>query len=105
MLWVNTVLDQLDKIAAGAVAGAGAVAVAWHKLRRSNAGDNRSTAGDDASTAVISMLRNEVQRLSDQNTRLADIVNKLQLQVFALHRENEGLRHDITRLQDASQAT
>lgn len=60
---------------------------------------------DSAETEVIDMLRKEVERLSSQNTALADKLNALQGELVTLNSElarmtieNNTLHAEVTRL-------
>ncbi len=94
-------VDEIQKIGAAAVAAVvGGFAVLF-KLRRVATNDNKETTSDAATTDVIGMLREEVRRLSQQNSKLSNIVHALQLQMIDLHKENYSLRTDIARIKDA----
>lgn len=105
MLQLTPIIEEVQQLAPGVFAGGLAAALAWFRMRRVTARDNKGTTADDATAAVISMLRAEVQRLSDQNTKLAEIVNDLQMQVVALHTKNSELQEDIWRIKNVSQAS
>jgi FtsZ-binding cell division protein ZapB len=49
------------------------------------------TTASHASGDVIKLLATEIDRLSAQNTKLAEIVNKLQLEIIQLRTENADL--------------
>ena len=54
----------------------------------------------DANNGIITLLRAEIDRLSAQNTRLAIMVNDLQMQVIEIRKENHELRDAVCRIQD-----
>ena len=97
-------VEEVQQFGAGLFGAAVAAVLAWFKLRRVTAGDSKATAADDAASDVITILRKEVQRLSEQNTKLAEIVNLLQMQVIELQKENSALSADVMRIKNASQA-
>lgn len=97
-------VDEVQQFGTGFLGAAVAAILAWFKLRRVAAGDIKQTTADDAASDVIAMLREEVERLSNQNTKLAAIVNELQMQVVELRQENAELRADVKRITHASQA-
>ena len=60
-----------------------------------------------AETSVVEMMRKELTRLSEQNTKLADETNKLQLQMIELNKvlmqvttENVRLREEVKTLRE-----
>lgn len=83
---------DVSSVTAWIVAAGGGILLGLVKLRSMLSSEKTSTAGSDASGGVIEMLRVEVNRLAEQNTRLATMVNDLQLQVIALRTENSELR-------------
>jgi hypothetical protein len=68
-------------------AGAGAF-IGIGKIRRTLAADRQAAAIDDAGTEVINMLRKELVLLTEQNQKLASMVNTLQLEIIALRTDH-----------------
>jgi FtsZ-binding cell division protein ZapB len=67
------------------------IAIGWQKIRRVTAHDKNEAESSHAHTGILDLLHAEINRLAEQNTKLADIVNKLQLEVIDLRNENAEL--------------
>jgi acetolactate synthase small subunit len=78
-------LEDAAKISASFVAGGGIFAIFAKRILK-------SLVVTGTETDLISRMHNEVTRLSDQNDKLAKMVNELQLEVFQVRRENAELR-------------
>lgn len=84
MSWLNSVTKETHEIAVALFGVAAATWVAFKKISRSTADDNKAIARDDATSAVITMMQQEIGRLATQNSELARRVNELQLEVIQL---------------------
>ena len=95
---------QTDIAAVGAIITglAAAFAVGWQKIRRVNAYDKNEAESSNAHIGILDMLRDEINRLSVQNTKLTDIVNKLQIEVIELRQENAELQAAFLRAKNGS---
>lgn len=87
--------NQLGTWLGGGVAAALAAAFAFQKARamwESNSAtiDKAKGEGD-----IVSLLRTELERMAAQNDKLANLVNKLQSQVFELSSKNARLQRQI----------
>lgn len=96
-----TAIEEFQKLSGWIAGGAGAAILAWYRLRRVTANDNKIAQSEDATASVIVLLRAEVERLSAQNKQLAMLVHSLQLQVIRLQQENTCIIDDVTRIKDA----
>jgi uncharacterized protein YlxW (UPF0749 family) len=55
-------------------------------------------AHDSAQSELINGLRDEVSRLADQNAKLAECVNSMQMQLISLRGENADLHTTVRHL-------
>lgn len=60
-------------------------------MRRKLKSDNREATNDEAHTSVVQLLRQEVERLAEQNRKLAFVVEELQTEIIQLRSENARL--------------
>jgi hypothetical protein len=86
---ITQLYTEMGTLAAGALGG---LWIAYYRLKKIIASDQRSTQNDAAQINVVGLLREEINRLSEQNVKLARIVNTLQLEVITLRNENSELR-------------
>jgi predicted nuclease with TOPRIM domain len=93
-------IDLKDVTPEAALGGAGAASVLWllfKKLVLRSAVDNTAITAADAQTGVIKLLREELSRLGDQNSELAEKLNAVQM-------ENVQLRSEMSWLRDKMNA-
>jgi predicted nuclease with TOPRIM domain len=90
--------SSLAEIAGGAFVALIAVALGLQKVIKGWKADN-------AESSIISMMRAELERMSNQNTRLSEELNKLQLELVTLNTElskltieNQHLHQEVVRL-------
>jgi FtsZ-binding cell division protein ZapB len=86
---ITYLYTEIGTLAAGALGG---LALAYYKLKKIIASDQAATQNDSAQINIVTLLREEINRLSEQNVKLARIVNTLQLEVITLRNENSELR-------------
>ena len=94
--WLQSVSQGAHEVAVALVGVVIATAVAFKKLSRSAADDNKAIAKDVATTEVIELMRKEINRLAQQNTVLVAKVNKLQLQVMELQGQLNASQANIS---------
>jgi len=83
----------------GGIAGTAALAlVGWRRILRAWASDRTATVKSEAEANVIEVLQAQVDRLSEQNTKLAALANELQLKMVELGRQNLELQHTVNSL-------
>lgn len=82
------------------VAAAASLVLGYRKIRRLSSADKNAETSTDTQTSIMEMLRNEVARLSEQNTKLTIIVSSLQLEIIALRDENAALLRTIRGTRD-----
>ena len=102
MMWqiFETMSEKSVEAGGWLVAGAASVVLVLSKLRATMSQDKNGAAIADANNGIITLLRAEIDRLSAQNTRLAIMVNDLQMQVIEIRKENHELRDAVCRIQD-----
>jgi FtsZ-binding cell division protein ZapB len=83
-----------------AVISAAAVAMLLGAQRAIKAfGESRSgLARDSAQTEIVNELREELNRLVEQNGKMADAINLMQMEVVALRGENADLHTTVRSL-------
>jgi len=83
----------------GLVGAAMIIAVTVQKLMKGWSADKVERVSDDAQTDIVLGLRSELQRMRDQNSELAQELNKVQLAVARMAGENLRLHVEIEQLQ------
>ncbi|MBI5270714.1 MAG: hypothetical protein HY856_13665 [Burkholderiales bacterium] len=84
---------------AGGILGAIVVGVmGWRRMLRTWSADRAATIKTDAEANVVELLRAEVQRLSEQNSKLAAFANELQTEMLELRKSNVELQQTVTKL-------
>ncbi len=86
-----------EAVGAAAALATGA-AVGFLKLWERLKSTQKTVASTDGEIEVINSLRSELARLSDQNGRLADSLNELQIEVVSLRVENAQLHKTVKQL-------
>ena len=81
------------ELATGAVGSLAAIAFVLQKYIR----NWKSTSTE---VSIISMMHTELERMSKQNTRLSDELNKLQLELITLNSELQKLTLENQRLHE-----
>ena len=92
--------DAWHSVLGWVAAAAASVVLGYRKIRRMASADKNAETSTDTHTNVMEMLRNEVARLSEQNTKLTIIVSSLQLEIIALRDENAALLRTLRGSQD-----
>lgn len=93
---------NIDPVSAvSGVSGALVVIAVWlRKLKPTLAVDDKLAAVAAADTGIIHRLEAESKRLSEQNAKLADTLNTLQLEVMKLMTENRKLHAEVAALRE-----
>ena len=86
---ITAVYTELGTLAAGVLGG---LVLAYYRLKKIITSDQAAAQNDTAQINIVVLLREEINRLSEQNVKLARIVNTLQLEVITLRNENSELR-------------
>ena len=89
---------SLAELAGYAVGGVVALAAGWRRLLRGWSADRTATVKSDAEADVVALLRAEVERLGEQNGKLAEFANQLQGKVLELQQANLKLQETVTNL-------
>ncbi len=76
--------DKVPGILGWLTAAAAGIFIGYGKIMRTFRADEKAATADYASSEVIEMLRKEIVALSEQNTKLAKMVNSLQLEIIEL---------------------
>lgn len=76
-------------------AGAASITLGYQKIRRMANADREAADSTDAKIDILSQLRSEIDRLSEQNIKLIGIVHSLQLEVIDLRNENAALKRHV----------
>lgn len=84
MSWLQSVTKESHEVAIASLGSIVALWVMFKKISRQTADDNKAIARDDATSSIITMMQQEIERLSKQNADLATRVNQLQLEVIQL---------------------
>jgi len=78
----------------------GVIALGWQRLRRMWSADGVATAQHEAQTDVVQLMRDELARMAEQNSKLAAFVNNLQLRVAELNDQNSVLQRTVASLRE-----
>lgn len=81
-------LEHLGMILFGGFAGV----LGWQRFKRLFRVEQKHTKEEETQIDVISLLRAEVDRLSEQNKMLYSAVHDLQREIMELRKENHQLR-------------
>ena len=92
---ITTLHSETSAFLAWLLAGGSVGSLVFYKVRRSNSNDKQATEQQDSMTDVLTHLRAEITRLSEQNEKLAIAVNRLQLEVIGLRHENAALQRSV----------
>lgn len=88
---LDSIGNGIVEIGAAVAAGLTTVAVGWQKIRK-------TINADGAENRIIELLRSEVNRLGEQNTKLAISLNEMQATVLQLQAEKRELSHQVENL-------
>ena len=99
----HSFLQHLQDFGMWVVAPIAAAFAGYFKITRAAANDVKNKDADHAASDVINLLREELARLSEQNSRLAEAVNNLQTEVLELRAENVTLKLAIKGLSHGQQ--
>ncbi len=88
---METSQSSYGELLGGAGVALGAIAFGVQKLMKGWKTDN-------AETSVITLMHSELERMSSQNTKLAEELNKLQLELVTLNSELNKLAIENQRL-------
>lgn len=75
------------------------LAAGWW-LRNKKPQEDRGIAAATAEVGIIEQLRSECKRLSEQNAKLAESLNKFQLQIMDLQTENMKLHREANAFRE-----
>lgn len=98
-------IKELGAVAGALVAGAVASVVGMRKVSRGWEKDGLEIQKSNAEESLIKSLREESERMANQNQKLMDQLSALQLQIGELHQsinklrlENDSLHRQIAQL-------
>ena len=87
--------DKLPGVLGWLAAAVAGLFVGYGKIVRTFRADEKAATADYASSEVIELLRREIVALSEQNQRLAKMVNSLQLEIIELRDDHARFLHQL----------